>query len=121
MIDQRRTLTIAGFLALMFAGLIAVGFVACSMAHAQPAAARPSCKPHDAYMEMLASKYDEHVVAFGIVTADGEPNGKPAALMEMTRSDSGSWTLVLTDATTGCSGPLLSGGRFRLKAAERGA
>jgi hypothetical protein len=87
-----------------------------------PAAAQTvACKPHDAYLALLASKYVEDVVAFGIVTADGEPNGKPAALMEMTRSNGGSWTLVITDVRTGCSAPMLSGGKFGLKRPERGA
>ena len=59
------------------------------------------CEQHDRMLSMLEEKYQEKVVVMGIVA-----NGK---LMEVLASESGSWTLLITDAESMISCMLATG------------
>ena len=48
------------------------------------------CLPHDAAVEKLQGQFDERVSARGLAN-------EGRAMVELFRSDTGSWTLIMTD------------------------
>ncbi|NQW01683.1 MAG: hypothetical protein HQ483_18410 [Rhodospirillales bacterium] len=69
--------------------LCAVFLAVLIMAAAGPAAAQAVCGLRAAMLRQLGGNYKEAVVAMGLAS-----NG---AVLEVTRSDSGSWTILLTN------------------------
>jgi len=75
----------------MIAGVALAAGIACA----------PPQVAHDVFLSWLSAKYSERVVAEGIA-------GKGKAIIEITVSKAGTWTVVVTDSD-GCSGIIASG------------
>ena len=71
--------------------LAAISFVILILSAAiRPVAAQEACVLHDAALQQLSKAYGEQVSGRGL-TADGKK------MLELLTSESGSWTLIVTD------------------------
>ena len=71
--------------------LAAISFVILVLSAAfRPAAAQEACVLHDVALQQLSKAYNEQVTGRGLTT-DGQK------MIELLASESGSWTLIITD------------------------
>lgn len=99
----------------LLAAIIIVA-VLLAIGHAYAQAPPQPCAPRALIIKHLADKYHESVKDAMIITADGLEGGQPVGVLEITVSDSGSWTMFITDPSTGLSCLEHGGGHFETEA-----
>jgi hypothetical protein len=103
---ETKTLTWVGWaLALVCVLIIIVAFWQ-GMAQAQSVDGK-RCDKHEAMLATLAAKYKEAPRAIGIIV----PPGKPPVILELLTAESGTFTILVTNAE-GLSCMLAAGGDF---------
>lgn len=73
------------------------------------------CAQHDVLIKHLADKFHESVRFDGVVTDDGMETGNPVGFIEITASDAGTWTALVTDVSTGVTCIRGSGAAFKVE------